>query len=204
MLASHTSNNDDINCATEIVKWELLHTGHLSLYEETKAGRLVFSGKVKLMIIKNSVWGLGSYSLLLSIITCSFNRNNQRDRSTKKSSTFITTYYRDFYSWGKHENKWFNLIKCLMISFFLHSMDFWSLKHEGKGNAGGRVSCSWTFEFCDYSEGSSMSYVSWVSEWVVLTHSITWLIFVNTEICSERRKERICNTDLLRLVKTLK
>lgn len=132
MLASHTSNNDDINCATEIVKWELLHTGHLSLYEETKAGRLVFSGKVKLMIIKNSVWGLGSYSLLLSIITCSFNRNNQRDRSTKKSSTFITTYYRDFYSWGKHENKWFNLIKCLMISFFLHSMDFWSLSMREK------------------------------------------------------------------------
>lgn len=164
MLASHTSNNDDINCATEIVKWELLHTGHLSLYEETKAGRLVFSGKVKLMIIKNSVWGLGSYSLLLSIITCSFNRNNQRDRSTKKSSTFITTYYRDFYSWGKHENKWFNLIKCLMISFFLHSMDFWSLKHEGKGNAGGRVSCSLVrVQVCLMS-------AEWVSEWVSGTH----------------------------------
>lgn len=105
------------------------------------------------MIIKNSVWGLGSYSLLLSIITCSFNRNNQHDRSTKKSSTFISMYYRDFYSWGKHENKWFNFIKCLM--------------YEGKGNAGGRVSCSWTFEFCDYSEGSNMS---WVSEWVSGTH----------------------------------
>lgn len=124
------------------------------------------------MIIKNSVWGLGSYSLLLSIITCSFNRNNQRDRSTKKSSTFISMYYRDFYSWGKHENKWFNFIKCLM--------------YEGKGNAGGRVSCSWTFEFCDYSEGSSMS---WVSEWYSPTVSHGSSLWTQKSVLKEEKKE---------------
>lgn len=128
------------------------------------------------MIIKNSVWGLGSYSLLLSIITCSFNRNNQRDRSTKKSSTFISMYYRDFYSWGKHENKWFNFIKCLM--------------YEGKGNAGGRVSCSWTFEFCDYSEGSSMSWVSeWVSEWYSPTVSHGSSLWTQKSVLKEEKKE---------------
>lgn len=126
------------------------------------------------MIIKNSVWGLRSYSLLLSIITCSFNRHNQRDRSTKKSSTFISMYYRDFCSWGKHENKWFNFIKCL--------------KHEGKGNAGGRVS-HWTFEFCDYSEGSSLMSGEWVSEWYSPTVSHGSSLWTQKSVLKEEKKE---------------
>lgn len=190
MLASHISNNDDINCATEIVKWELLHTGHLFLYEETKAGRLVFSGKVKLMIIKNSVWGLGSYSLLLSIITCSFNRNNQRDRSTKKSSTFITTYYRDFYSWGKHENKWFNFIKCLMISFFCIQWTFevYSMREKEMQVAGFLAAEPLSSVIIVRVQVCLMS-AEWVSEWYSPTVSHGSSLWTQKSVLKEEKKE---------------